>query len=178
MMHKIRSCVEPGRRFHDRRVDMNQVDYSAIIHSPIGKLGIQTGEQYLHRIDFLTEQSTARAPKNVLAAEVVDQLTQYFANPMFTFTIPCDMDGTTYQHRVWKRLKTISAGQYMTYSDVAKKLHSGARAVGGACRSNPIPIIVPCHRVVSRSGIGGYAGDWGVGRVNIKKWLLRHEGVI
>jgi methylated-DNA-[protein]-cysteine S-methyltransferase len=178
MMFKDRGSIGLGHPFHDRSVDMKQADYSVIMHSPIGKLGIQTGEQYLHRIDFLAEQVRVKAPDNELAAEVVDQLTQYFENPMFTFAIACDMDGTSYQRRVWKRLKAISAGHYMTYTDVAKKLGSGARAVGGACRSNPIPIIVPCHRVVSKSSIGGYDGDWGAGKVNIKKWLLRHEGVI
>jgi methylated-DNA-[protein]-cysteine S-methyltransferase len=177
-MHKSAYDADVNYPFHDRRIEMNQADCSAIIDSPVGKLGIQTAGQYLRRIDFLSENVRVRSPENELAAAVVSQLAQYFENPMFAFAIACDMNGTAYQRRVWKRLKAINAGHCMTYTDVAKKLHSGARAVGGACRSNPIPIIVPCHRVISKAGIGGYDGDWGAGKVNIKKWLLKHEGVI
>ncbi len=157
---------------------MNQQDYSAIIRSPIGKLGILVNKHCLLRLDFLPEQARVRQPRNELAAEVVSQLQQYFEDPQFAFSIACDMEGTAYQRKVWNRLQAIRSGRCMTYSDVAEKLHSGARAVGGACRSNPVPIIVPCHRVISKSGVGGYDGDWGAGKVNIKKWLLNHEGVI
>ncbi len=157
---------------------MNQTDYSAIIESPVGKLGIQTGKDCLQRIDFLADQVRAKRPQHALATNVVSQLHHYFENPMFEFVIACDMAGTAYQRSVWERLNTIKAGHCMTYADVAKRLHSGARAVGGACRRNPIPIIVPCHRVVSKSGIGGYDGDWGTGKTDIKHWLLRHEGIV
>lgn len=157
---------------------MKHSDYSAILLSPIGKLGVQINENCLQGIHFLSNRVSVRKAENELAANVEGQLLEYFDNPVFKFTVKCDMVGTAYQRRVWKRLQVISAGQCMTYSEVADKLQSGARAVGGACRSNPIPIIVPCHRVVSKSGIGGYDGDWGSGKVKIKQWLLRHEGMI
>ena len=66
----------------------------------------------------------------------------------------------------------------LTYGEMAKKLDSSPRAVGNACRANPLPIIIPCHRVVSQSGIGGYGGHTEGEVLAIKEWLLHHEGVI
>jgi len=157
---------------------MIQTDYNAIINSPIGKLGIKTDNGYLQFVDYLSDEIAVQQADGELSAQVVQQLQAYFENPAFEFDIACDMTGTDFQQRVWKQLKSISSGHSMTYAEVADSLHSGARAVGGACRKNPIPIIVPCHRVVAKSGIGGYDGDWGEGKVNIKQWLLRHESVI
>jgi len=157
---------------------MIQTDYNAIINSPIGKLGIKTDNGYLQFVDYLSDEIAVQQADDELSAQVVQQLQAYFENPAFEFDIACDMTGTDFQQRVWKQLKSISSGHSMTYAEVADSLHSGARAVGGACRKNPIPIIVPCHRVVAKSGIGGYDGDWGSGKVEIKQWLLRHESVI
>jgi len=157
---------------------MIQTDYNAIINSPIGKLGIKTDNGYLQFVDYLSDEIAVQQADGELSAQVVQQLQAYFENPAFEFDIACDMTGTDFQQRVWKQLKSISSGHSMTYAEVADSLHSGARAVGGACRKNPIPIIVPCHRVVAKSGIGGYDGDWGSGKVEIKQWLLRHESVI
>lgn len=157
---------------------MNKAGYSVIMDSPIGKLGILASQNHLQRIDFLSARVREKDPTSAVAVKVVKQLRQYFENPMFEFSIACQMDGSAYQQRVWSRLKSINSGRCMTYSAIADELSSGARAVGGACRANPVPIIVPCHRVVSKSGVGGYDGDWGAGKVKIKAWLLRHEGMI
>jgi len=89
--------------------------------------------------------------------------------------------GTEFQRKVWQSLQDIPVGEVRTYGSLAKELNSSARAVGNACRQNLFPVIVPCHRVVSASGIGGYAGDTLArqhGQINflhIKQWLLAHE---
>ncbi|MCP4042152.1 MAG: MGMT family protein, partial [Gammaproteobacteria bacterium] len=83
--------------------------------------------------------------------------------------------GTDHQLRVWNALGEIPPGETMTYGELARHLGSGPRAVGNACRSNPVPIVVPCHRVVSATGLGGFMGDTAGEPMAIKSWLLRHE---
>ena len=109
--------------------------------------------------------------------EILAQLDNYFlsAKP-FEFT-KISPDGTIFQKSVWNELNKIPLGQTCTYGDIAKKLNSSPRAVGNACRKNPIQVVVPCHRVVSATGIGGYAGDTKGKQIDIKHWLLSHEGI-
>jgi O-6-methylguanine DNA methyltransferase len=112
-----------------------------------------------------------------IVPSVVDSLQQiedFFAGRPTAFDCPLDMAGTPFQLRVWEALKQIPYGQTMTYGQLAAKLGrpNAARAVGGACGANPIPIVVPCHRVLaSNGGLGGYGGglEW-------KQWLLDLEG--
>ena len=89
------------------------------------------------------------------------------------FDLPLKPAGTAFQRRVWARLASIPQGRVETYGAIAKKLRSGARAVGGACGANPIPILIPCHRVLGAGGgLGGYSGEGGVAT---KRFLLAHE---
>ena len=88
------------------------------------------------------------------------------------------LDGTPFQRRVWQVLQKIPSGSTMTYGEVAQQIGSGARAVGNACRANPCPLIVPCHRVVGVDGLGGFSGERGGEKLEIKRWLLQHEGVL
>ncbi|MDC9725199.1 MAG: methylated-DNA--[protein]-cysteine S-methyltransferase [Gammaproteobacteria bacterium] len=83
--------------------------------------------------------------------------------------------GTEFQQKVWHYLQTIPLGETRYYSDVAKALNSSAQAVGNACRANPFVIVVPCHRVVSKTGLGGYDGKTSGHNLAIKQWLLDHE---
>ena len=85
--------------------------------------------------------------------------------------------GTAYQRRVWQALCNIKVGQTISYGKLAEQLDSGARAVANACRMNPVPVIVPCHRVVAQSGPGGYHGATSGHFMTIKTRLLAHEGV-
>ncbi|MGD8812578.1 MAG: methylated-DNA--[protein]-cysteine S-methyltransferase, partial [Thioalkalispiraceae bacterium] len=84
--------------------------------------------------------------------------------------------GTSFQQKVWKTMLNIPPGKVMSYGEIAKKLNSSPRAVGNACRANPLPLLVPCHRVVSQAGLGGYGGETSGKRLAIKRWLLSHEG--
>ena len=88
--------------------------------------------------------------------------------------IPYAISGTSFQQRVWKAISAIPVGEVLTYSDLAKKVGSGPRAVANACGANRLPLLIPCHRVVARNGLGGFMK--GVdGGLKIKSWLLAHE---
>jgi len=99
----------------------------------------------------------------------------YFQDPSRRIDVRCKLSGTPFQRRVWRLIAAIPPGTTRTYGELATALGSSARAVGGACRANPCPLVVPCHRVVARHGLGGFAGDRGGRLLDIKRWLLSHE---
>lgn len=150
--------------------------WDAVIDSPIGRLGI-VADAALTSIDFIAAgRGVPRlAPRTALAREVSRQLHAYFADPRVKFDLPLQLGGSDYQRRVWAALRRIPVGRALSYGQLAQRLDSGPRAVGGACRANPVPIVVPCHRVVAAAGLGGFAGP-GEGMLHIKRWLLAHEG--
>ena len=88
------------------------------------------------------------------------------------------LQGSTFQQKVWRALNDIKAGTTVTYTELAKKLNSHPRAVGQALKRNPLPLLYPCHRVVSQSGIGGFAGKTEGKLIDLKRWLLHHEANI
>jgi methylated-DNA-[protein]-cysteine S-methyltransferase len=100
------------------------------------------------------------------------QINEWFKGLRRDFDLPLSPIGTSFQSRVWNRLRAIPYGQTVTYGALAEDLGSSARAIGGACGRNPIPLIIPCHRVVSVTGLGGYSG---MGWLTTKKFLLDHE---
>jgi methylated-DNA-[protein]-cysteine S-methyltransferase len=114
--------------------------------------------------------------QNERDSEALRQLRAYFTDPHYCFHLKLDFgEASAFQRRVWAALQEIPAGRVMTYGYLAARLGTSARAIGAACRSNPIPIIVPCHRVVAAQGLGGYMGGRGLA---YKHWLLHHEGVL
>jgi len=115
---------------------------------------------------------------NEQADSVIIQLKNYFSSATSFKTIALAPEGTPFQKSVWRELRKIPPGETRTYGDIASKLNSSARAVGNACRKNPIAIIVPCHRVISANGLGGYAGKTEGRQLDIKRWLLNHEGAL
>lgn len=149
--------------------------HAAIINSPLGKLGIQITENVLTKIDFVEGSARLKAADNDVAQNVIAQLENYFNNPHAAFTIPLIIHGTAYQQRVWKVMRSIPVGATLTYGAIAQQLNSSPRSVGNACRHNPIPIIIPCHRVIAVNGIGGYSGKTAGEMMTIKRWLLQHE---
>lgn len=100
----------------------------------------------------------------------------YFTDPGQAIDLPVRLAGTPFQQRVWRAIAAIPPAATRTYGELAVALGSSARAVGGACRANPCPLVVPCHRVVARHGLGGFAGDRGGRLLAIKRLLLAHEG--
>jgi methylated-DNA-[protein]-cysteine S-methyltransferase len=151
--------------------------YQLVTESPIGPLGVKLANGYLCGLDFLDRRSSIFAAEATLAQEVQRQLLNYFQGQSTGFSLPLVLHGTEFQRRVWQALSRIERGAVRTYGEVARELNSSPRAVGNACRSNPVPLIIPCHRVVAASGIGGFAGATAGRRLEIKRWLLQHEGV-
>jgi len=148
--------------------------YDAVIASPLGRLGIQAGTA-LTSIDFVSPRLPLQPPRTPLARRVCAQLRAYFRDPRTCFSLPLAPGGSEFQNRVWRAMRRIPSGQVRRYGDLARAIDSAARAVGGACRANPIPIVVPCHRVVSASGLGGFMGATSGRALEIKRWLLAHE---
>ena len=153
--------------------------YNAITATPLGgddtKVGIQVLAGQLTAIDFLPSCATIKSPDNATAALVADQLEAYFSNGSFRFNLALQIRGSQFQNKVWRLLMDIRAGETRTYGCIAYQLHSSARAVGNACKANPIPLVIPCHRVLAKNGIGGYCGQTDGQRLRIKQWLLEHE---
>lgn len=154
-------------------------NYQASIKTPFAHLGIRVIDNKLAAIDFI-ESANEIEPDDKSAAKVCSQIRRYLDDPKANnqFDISCSIAGTPFQQKVWRELRNIPAGKAVTYGELAKKLGTSARAVGNACRKNPVPVVIPCHRVVSSSGIGGYAGDTSGDLLKIKSWLLQHEGSV
>jgi len=107
--------------------------------------------------------------------EIQRKFNQYWSNPDKLINVKLLKQGSAYRHKVWSELCKIPFGETMTYSALARKIGSSARAVGNACRDNPYPVIIPCHRVVSVSGMGGYCGKTDGDFMVIKYKLLAFE---
>ncbi len=149
--------------------------YDAIVKTPIGSLGLLLEENQLVGVEFLPADFSFAEPTNQAAQLAAQQFTHYFKNPQYSFTVPFKLKGTPFQERVWTRLKNIVAGNTETYGTLAKELSSSPRAIGQACRTNPLPILIPCHRVISNNKIGGFFGQTQGSFIRTKEWLLAHE---
>ena len=151
--------------------------YQAVVAAPGFALGIQCDEDEITAIEFL-EAQPEQAPTSPLAAEAVRQLKAYLADPAFVFGLPLRPAGTIFQRRVWEQIAAIPLGRTETYGHLAKNLNNAPRAVGQACGANPYPLVVPCHRVVATGGgLGGFNRQGGGFLLDVKRWLLRHEGI-
>ena len=145
--------------------------------APFAVLGIRTLGERVIDIEYLPAGIATLAPLNKVAERACREIERYLGDPEYAPKIPFEYSGTAFQCRVWRAVSTIPAGRTLTYLDVARRLRTAPRPVGGACGANRIPIVIPCHRVVSASGIGGFMRSKGAGPLAIKRWLLRHEGV-
>ena len=144
--------------------------------SPVGWVGVRLAGKAVAALDFLSA-GPELLPESAPAIHARAVLCAYFADARAACTLHwVPPRGTPFQRRVWAALCTIPAGQVLTYGALAQQLGTSARAVGGACAANPVPIIVPCHRVVAATGLGGYSSATGRGCLDIKRWLLHHEG--
>jgi methylated-DNA-[protein]-cysteine S-methyltransferase len=151
------------------------MDYQAKLAVPFGVLGLRCTEDVLTGIDFLPASQKPQRATSAFAKTVCEQLLRYLENPSARFTVPFKAGGTPHQQRVWQAMLNIPRGETRSYSELAAELKSGAQAVGQACGANPIPIIIPCHRVVSKSGLGGFMRHASGTPLDIKRWLLAHE---
>ncbi len=136
---------------------MNVPAYQAVIAAPGFSLGIRCDIDEILGIEFL-EPGAEVKPTSLLAKEAVRQLRAWLRDPQFSFALPLRPHGTPFQRRVWAGIAAIPPGQTLTYGELAKLVKSAPRAVGGACGANPYPLVVPCHRVVAATGLGGFGG--------------------
>ena len=140
------------------------------LSSPVGTLFLEERGGSLVRLDWTGPPGAAATP---LLREAVDQINAYFEGRLRNFDLPLAPAGTAFQRRIWSAMAEIPYGETVTYGELAARAGSGARAVGGACGANPIPVILPCHRVVAANGgAGGYSG---AGRLRTKAALLDIE---
>lgn len=153
--------------YHDR--------YNIIFPSPLGNLGVILKNAKLAKIELLTEDDLLKLPRDTLSRHIIAEFSAYFADSSHPFDIELHLEGTPFQQRVWQAMRAIPSGQTMAYGQLAKQLKTGPRAIGQACRTNPIIIIIPCHRIVGSSDIGGYSGARNGRWLGVKKWLLTHE---
>ncbi|MBA3022960.1 MAG: methylated-DNA--[protein]-cysteine S-methyltransferase [Sideroxydans sp.] len=149
--------------------------YQAIISTPFGKLGIRCSDTDLLGIEFLPQSTKLQAPVGAMAQTICAELQAYLADPQHEIDLPFELDGTHHQCNVWQAMLEIPAGQTQSYGELAAKIGSSAQAVGQACGSNPIPLVIPCHRVVGKTGLGGFMHRADEDALDIKRWLLAHE---
>lgn len=150
--------------------------YQAIVSASGFSIGVRCDDSEVQGIEYL-EPSAERLPASPLAREVVRQLQGYLINPDFVFSLPLHPSGTAFQRRVWAQIAAIPSHETRTYGELAKALHNAPRAVGQACGANPFPLVVPCHRVIAAGGeLGGFARQRDGFLLDVKRWLLAHEG--
>ena len=139
------------------------------LHSPVGDLTLSEEAGRIVALDWGWGRDQTETP---LLRAAREQLFAYFDGALSAFDLRLDPPGTPYQRRVWQALCDIPYGRTQTYTEVAARAGGVARAVGQANRVNPIPILIPCHRVVAAGGFGGYSGGEGL---DTKRWLLALE---
>jgi methylated-DNA-[protein]-cysteine S-methyltransferase len=151
-------------------------DFHAKLRTPFALLGVRVDGERLAEIVFLGRDGKALSPCNRVAERACAQIERYVGDPEFRFDLPLARRGTPFQRRVWAKIAAIGAGRTRSYGELALELRSAPRAVGQACGANPLPLVVPCHRVLAASGIGGFAHHEGGFHLSVKRWLLAHEG--
>jgi len=148
----------------------------ASVVTPIGTLGLVGSDAGLAEV-LWSADGLAPGPSCAVLDEAAAQLTAYFAGERTSFDVPLDLDGTEFQRRCWLALATIPYGQTVSYGEQARRLGLGpdsARAVGAANGRNPVPVVLPCHRVVGADGsLTGFGGG-----LPLKRFLLEHEGAL
>jgi methylated-DNA-[protein]-cysteine S-methyltransferase len=142
----------------------------ASLHNSFGWFSLVEEDGQITQL--LWEKRTSGFRSNVLK-EGLNQLEAYFAGTLTQFDLPLAPKGTDFQQQVYRIMQDIPFGDVLTYGEVAKKLGVPAQPIGQACGSNPIPVIIPCHRIVGTGHLGGFSG---MGGVETKVRLLRHEG--
>ena len=150
--------------------------HRTIVDTPIGPVGLVASDTAVSAVLFDGRRVRAEGASPILD-EAARQLRAYFAGELLTFDIPLELHGTEFQRSCWLALATIPYGQTVSYGEQARRLGLGAdaaRAVGAANGRNPLPIVLPCHRVIGADGsLTGFGGG-----LDVKRYLLEHEGAL
>ena len=153
-------------------------EFQLKLRAPFAVLGAQCDDYAIFTIAYLPLTAPELPPQNPLAAELARQIRAYLRNPKSAaFDLPLYDAPTLHQQKVRAAIRAIPCGKTASYGDIAKRAKTSPRAVGGACRANALPLVVPCHRVVAANGVGGFMGDNGESHLHVKRDLLAHEGV-
>ena len=143
---------------------------SASLETPVGVLSVFEAEDAIVGLRWGRVEGRNSSP---LLEEALRQLAGYFSGARTRFTLPLNPPGNAFQRQVCAAMSAIPFGETRTYGEIARQLGSAAQPVGNACGGNPIPVIIPCHRVLAANGLGGFSGQGGV---ETKVALLRLEG--
>ncbi|NMG15577.1 methylated-DNA--[protein]-cysteine S-methyltransferase [Aromatoleum bremense] len=157
------------------QTDSSGATFAATLSVPFGAFGIRVAGNAIHELVFLPPGTRAIPPDCALAERAATQIYAWLEDPDRPFDLPLATRGTLFQRRVWDAIAAIPRGETRQYAHLSDALGSAARAVGQACRANPFPLVIPCHRVVSATGIGGFAGASGGYLIDAKHWLLAFE---
>lgn len=153
-------------------------NYDALIPTPFGALAISS-----HHMEISVELLSS-IPENLpdhlhcdneIVKQIQTALMHYLDQASYEFNLNIKVQGTPFQQRVWQAISAIPVGETITYGELAKRVSSSPRAVANACGANPLPVIVPCHRVVAKSSLGGFNRSRSTESLAIKQWLLSHE---
>ena len=149
---------------------------TTVVDSPIGPLGLVATRDGLVGVHFHAHAFPSEGKSTVLV-DAAEQLDLYFEGELTAFDLPLDLQGSEFQRRCWLALTTIPYGQTVSYGEQARRLGYGpekARAVGAANGQNPLPLVLPCHRVIGADGsLTGFGGG-----LQMKRFLLEHEGAL
>lgn len=171
--------------FYDKAA---QIRYKSYIDAPWGCIIVSHDEHYLYSCQLIATSSAAYCSKeqfesnnpnngcNPLQVEITKEISQYFNQPRHRFQLAFKLSGSPFQRKVWNALSVIPYGQTVTYGQLAHELQTSPRAIGQACKTNPLPLFIPCHRVIAKDDIGGFMGQNQA--IDIKKTLLVHECAI
>lgn len=149
--------------------------YSNLYNSPMGPIVMKANDDFLVAIDLQPDPCNDNFHCNPIIEETRQQLEEYFLGERREFTIPLEVHGTSFQKKVFEAMRAIGYGEVLSYSELALSIgHPGAfRAVGSACGLNRLPILIPCHRVISANGLGGFSTG-----ISQKIFLLNLEGYL
>ena len=150
-------------------------EFHGVCRAPFGWIAVAVKDEAVREIRILEQAPERTGTPEPLAETVCQSLQDWFDGGDWPQKIPVKPAGTAYQKKVWQALLQIPPGETLTYGELARQLDTAPRAIGGACRRNPVPLLIPCHRVVAANGDGGFAGHTAGHWMDIKRWLLSHE---
>ncbi|MGY1488713.1 methylated-DNA--[protein]-cysteine S-methyltransferase [Methylobacillus pratensis] len=148
--------------------------FDAVVTAPFGAIGINVSNDYVTGMRLLSKQLPAFCSANPFVQHVARQVGQYLQDAAAPLDFPYVLQGTLFQKRVWQAMSAIPLGAVWTYGELADRVRSGPRAVANVCGANHLTLVIPCHRIVAKGGLGGFMQGDAKG-LEIKRWLLQHE---
>lgn len=153
-------------------------EFDAVVTAPFGAVGIQVEHDYLTGLRLIPQAQAENVAEYCADQPFVQHaaltIQRYLADASVPLDIPFVLQGTPFQQRVWRVMQEIPLGEVWSYGELAERVHSGPRAVANVCGANLLPLLIPCHRIVAKQGLGGFMKGVAQG-LEIKRWLLQHE---